>query len=204
MVSVKDNILQAGCTLLRERGVGALTQPQIAQAAGVKQSHLTYYFPTRTDLLVAVAEQVVSQTLDRIAASLVLAQAGAPGGPGGPMVPADWAQRMADVLLTGMPPRVIIGLVAAADAEPDIRPALVRLVAHVRQRLTHMLAHLGLAHDPTTALLAHATVLGLAVMYQARLTPQAEQELRTGLLGLIGLLPRHTPTPAPAPLPTVP
>lgn len=200
-MSVKDNILQAGSALLRERGVGALTQPQIAQAAGVKQSHLTYYFPTRTDLLVAIAEQVVSQTLDRISASLVLAQA---GGPGGPVVPADWTQRMADVLLTGMPPRVIIGLIAAADAEPDIRPALVRLVASVRHRLTQMLAHLGLAHDPTTALLAHATVLGLAVMYQARLTPEAEQELRTGLLGLIRLLPAHAPSLTPTTTPTSP
>lgn len=203
-MSVKDNILQAGSALLRERGVGALTQPQIAQAAGVKQSHLTYYFPTRTDLLVAIAEQVVSQTLDRVAASLGLPEAGLPDTPGASGAPADWAQRMADVLLTGMPPRVIIGLIAAADAEPDIRPALVRLVASVRHRLTQMLAHLGLAHDPTTALLAHATVLGLAVMYQARLTPEAEQELRTGLLGLIRLLPAHAPSPTPTTTPTSP
>ena len=32
-------------TLLHEQGLAALTQPRIAKAAGVSQSHLTYYFP---------------------------------------------------------------------------------------------------------------------------------------------------------------
>lgn len=41
--------------LLRTTGVKALTQPQVAKAAGVLQGHLTYYFPKRTDLLLAVA-----------------------------------------------------------------------------------------------------------------------------------------------------
>lgn len=34
----------------------ALTQPKVARAAGVRQSHLTYYFPRRTDLLSGLLE----------------------------------------------------------------------------------------------------------------------------------------------------
>ena len=40
-VNVKEAILVAGQELLRESGVAALTQPKVARAAGIKQSHLT-------------------------------------------------------------------------------------------------------------------------------------------------------------------
>jgi hypothetical protein len=36
-MGIKEDILIAGLTLLREKGVTALTQPQIAQAANIKQ-----------------------------------------------------------------------------------------------------------------------------------------------------------------------
>lgn len=54
-MGIKGDILTAGSMLLREKGVTALTQPQVAQAANIKQSHLTYYFPTRASLLLAIA-----------------------------------------------------------------------------------------------------------------------------------------------------
>lgn len=56
---VRERILDAAVELLREHGVKALTQPQVARAAGVLQGHLTYYFPRRTDLMLAVAQHGV-------------------------------------------------------------------------------------------------------------------------------------------------
>ena len=50
-MNVKDAILDASVALLKDKGIAALTQPQVAKAAGIKQSHLTYYFPTREDLV---------------------------------------------------------------------------------------------------------------------------------------------------------
>src|ERR671924_1350465 len=55
-MDVRTRILEAALRLLGEGG-GAqnLTQPRVSKEAGVRQSHLTYYFPTVTDLLQAVA-----------------------------------------------------------------------------------------------------------------------------------------------------
>lgn len=51
---VRAKILAAAQHLIAERGFAALTQTRMARAAGVRQSHLTYYFPRRADLLVAL------------------------------------------------------------------------------------------------------------------------------------------------------
>src|SRR5688500_6001424 len=50
-------ILAAAVKLLREEGGKALTTSRVAKAAGMPQGHLTYYFPRRADLLVAVARR---------------------------------------------------------------------------------------------------------------------------------------------------
>jgi hypothetical protein len=41
--------LQAAVELIKTQGFSALTQSGVAKLAGVRQSHLTYYFPTRSD-----------------------------------------------------------------------------------------------------------------------------------------------------------
>ena len=54
-MDVRSRILEAALGLLAENGAHELTQPKVARAAGVRQSHLTYYFPTRGELLQEVA-----------------------------------------------------------------------------------------------------------------------------------------------------
>ncbi|HEV7436773.1 MAG TPA: TetR family transcriptional regulator [Pseudorhizobium sp.] len=51
---VVNRIVQAGLELLEEDGIHAITQTQVAKRCGIRQSHLTYYFPKATDLLLAV------------------------------------------------------------------------------------------------------------------------------------------------------
>jgi AcrR family transcriptional regulator len=45
--------LNAALDIVEKDGVEALTQPRVAKVAGVRQSHLTYYFPRKADLFVA-------------------------------------------------------------------------------------------------------------------------------------------------------
>ena len=54
--STRERILDTALALLKELGYDKLTQPQVAKAAGITQGHLTYYFPTRSNLLLALAE----------------------------------------------------------------------------------------------------------------------------------------------------
>lgn len=54
--STKQRILDSALDIVEEQGVRALTQPRIAKAAGLRQSHITYYFPRKADLLIALLE----------------------------------------------------------------------------------------------------------------------------------------------------
>jgi AcrR family transcriptional regulator len=55
-ISTQQRILNAAIRIALKSGVKSLTQPKVAKAAGVTQSHLTYYFPRKADLLAAVLE----------------------------------------------------------------------------------------------------------------------------------------------------
>jgi AcrR family transcriptional regulator len=54
--------------LLAESGAHDLTQSKVSRAAGVRQSHLTYYLPTRADLLQEVARHSVEKLAGELAA----------------------------------------------------------------------------------------------------------------------------------------
>jgi AcrR family transcriptional regulator len=58
--SLRDCILDAAVKILSESGIKRLAQPQVAKEAKVRQSHLTYYFPKRSDLILAVTEKAIS------------------------------------------------------------------------------------------------------------------------------------------------
>ncbi len=176
-VNVKEAILVAGQELLRESGVAALTQPKVARAAGIKQSHLTYYFPTRAKLLLGIAEYTASEAMAHVAERL----AAKPER-------ATLAGMVSEIMINGLPPRVVIGLIVAADAEPGIRDSLRELVSNVRARLQSLLAAAGLAASADAALLFHATVVGLAVMHQARMSPASAAEVDNGVASMLKLL----------------
>lgn len=96
----RDRILEAALGLLAESGAHELTRPKISKVAGVRQSHLTYYFPTRADLLQEVARYSVEKLAGELAAERdhspahvaekIAAGAGDPGaGDGGGPGPGD-------------------------------------------------------------------------------------------------------------------
>lgn len=176
-MSVREDILAAGVGLLRQQGIAALTQPRVAWAAGVKQSHLTYYFPTRADLMLGIAEQAIASLSERLA-----------GLPAGQASQATLARAVAEVMIAGVPPRVVIGLVVAADADPEIRKRLRRLVRGVRRRIAALLAQAGLAADKDAALLFHGAVVGFAVMHQARQSRESAAEVKAGVAAVLRLL----------------
>jgi AcrR family transcriptional regulator len=68
----RKEILGAGVTILREQGLAGLTQPRVAAKTGLRQSHLTYYYPTRADLLTAVTCAAIQAQLAG-ARSLIMA-----------------------------------------------------------------------------------------------------------------------------------
>ena len=54
--NTREEILEVALEIVQKQGLKALTQTQVAATAGLRQSHVTYYFPKKTDLLLAVLD----------------------------------------------------------------------------------------------------------------------------------------------------
>jgi AcrR family transcriptional regulator len=111
---VREEILVAALAILGESGLQHLTQVQVATRAGVRQSHLTYYFPTRDHLLKAVAERGV----DGIASGLrrVVRRKGGQG--------RRLLERLATSIADLAHMRIFVGMILEADRDPAVRRAL--------------------------------------------------------------------------------
>ncbi|MEM9514984.1 MAG: TetR family transcriptional regulator [Actinomycetota bacterium] len=57
MTSTAERILDTARTLFNQRGYAATTQAAIASAAGLTQGNLTYHFPAKRDLAIALRDE---------------------------------------------------------------------------------------------------------------------------------------------------
>ena len=177
----KSTIISAGLQVLREEGFAGFTQPRIAARAGLRQSHLTYYFPTRVDLLTAVSRAAVDIQLARIDQMT----AGAPG---------DHAADMARNLVQHENTRVLMGMAQAADHEPALREVFRQLTAGILDRTGGLLETLGAAPSQTNRDMIHALSVGLAVIDLATARPDGEARTRAVLDAVFGLLGGRAPS----------
>lgn len=178
-MDVRTKILESALALLSETGVTELTQPKVSRGAGVSQSHLTYYFPTRADLLIAVAQHAIAQVMSR------LHEAVAQGATGG-------AERGAGVLVAALTDkrniRVMLGLVVASDEDRKIKVSLRRFVKDVRAVLSRELRTMGAQVDDDAIAALHATAVGLAVLNLARDNDDSRRDVETVIHGALGRL----------------
>jgi AcrR family transcriptional regulator len=161
-MDVRGRILEAALGLLAESGAHELTQPKVARAAGVRQSHLTYYFPTRGELL----QEVARHSIDKLAGQLAHRRR------------ASLAEGIAAGAADKRRSRVMLGLVAAADRDPAIKRRMRRFVAELRRRMTPLLAAGGFATDPASVAFFHSVIVGCAVLQLARDNAEARREAR--------------------------
>lgn len=165
-MDIRTRILDAALGLLAQGGARELTQPRVAKAAGVRQSHLTYYFPTIHDLVLAV----VMHTLDAIRASV--------GEHAPAQRPASLADGFAAVSSDKRRVRMMLGLVTAADREPRLKPRVRELVTTLRHGLAPLLRAAGLRATPDEVAFIHSVVIGQAVLQLARDDDDARREAR--------------------------
>jgi AcrR family transcriptional regulator len=191
-------LLDAAIAAVREGGYAALTQPKVAARAGMSQSHLTYYFPTRSDLVTAVAERVVSAQLTRVDAQEV-------------PLSREAASRTVTALVTATETsRVFMALVLAADTDPAVRPPMRELVSGMRQRMTYLLAALsGDTGSPERILshtadgqLFHTAVVGAIVLSLTegdQADDQANEQMLAHLLEMLTQAPEKLIPPGSSP-----
>ena len=161
-MDVKTRILNAALGLLAEGG--ELTQPSVSKAAGVRQSHLTYYFPTVTDLLQAVARH----SLDSLAREL--------GSTKAKRRPRSLAEGIAHGTRDKRRVRVMLGLVTAADRDASLKPRMRTFVKEIRGRIAPMLEAGGMQLTAQNVAFMHTVVVGAAVLQLARDNAEARRE----------------------------
>ena len=176
---IRTHILDAAFGLLAEHGVAWLTQPRVSKAAGVRQSHLTYYFPRRGDLLVGVARHFMDSVLGTWLAHAKQGKISAH------QLPAVLAEALTDRRRM----RAMLGLISAADEDPKIREALRGVVRLVRERLATLFGVLSLPNDAESVALAHTFIVGAAVLHHARADESARREAEVAVRFIVALLP---------------
>jgi AcrR family transcriptional regulator len=147
---VRDRIIAAAVEVLHEHGINALTQARVSELAGVRQSHLTYYFPTRSDLL---QQAVVAGT-----ASLLGVLEGPPGKRGQSL--GEFREELAAQVADRRVPRMMAGLVVASEEDPSLKRWLERFETDMCDRLLHALRARGLRPKRSAVELFQATVVG--------------------------------------------
>lgn len=148
---IRERILKTAMTILREEGIQALSQVQVARRADVRQSHLTYYFPKRHDLIDAVATRFVDD-LARGISDLA--------GRAGSSDPGAVLARIAEAIAERGHMRMFAGVIVEADADPDLRAMMVRVTRRVQSTLAELLGGED-ATDRARFLLASMWGLGL-------------------------------------------
>lgn len=127
---VRERILNAALAILREEGIQELTQVRVARRAGVRQSHLTYYFPRRHDLVEAVAVRFI----DGVERGLREVAAQSAGGD-----TRELLHRLAAAIGEAGHMRMFAGVVVAADGDPALRAVVVRETLRVQAILAGVL-----------------------------------------------------------------
>lgn len=184
---IRDRLLDAAVQLLHEQGIAALTQPKVAKAAGVTQSHLTYYFPTRAALLLAVAEHSIGHLLQGLQAELAQ-HAGEP----------QWlAQQLGVALVQPERARLMLGLLVASDEDAQVRAALREFIARMRARMTLLLQLLVPGITATQVALFHSSVAGSAMLNLIRQDEDSAAEVRAVISEVLALLQRPAAPVAP-------
>src|SRR3954462_1696203 len=151
-------ILDAALGLLAGHGFMEVTQPKIARAAGVRQSHLTYYFPTRSELLKALAVHSIESMLGSLAA----------GASAGRLTPALFAQLSGEALADKRRARVMLGLIVSSEEDRQIKQFMRDFVARVRATLTGVARLLGREPDAISIAALHMLFVGATVLNVAR------------------------------------
>jgi AcrR family transcriptional regulator len=162
----RARILEAAYALLSKQGVAELTQPKVARAAGLRQSHLTYYFPTRGDLLRALAQHSIGQMLSRLTGEATR----------GSLTPERLARLVGNMVSDKRRARTMLGLVVTSDERREIKQNLREFVAQVRGGIAGLAQMLGKDVDPERIVAFHSLMVGAAILNVARDNAQSRKD----------------------------
>ncbi len=177
-MGIRENIIESGLKLLREHGFGALTQPRIAAEAGVRQSHLTYYFPSRTDLLFAVADR---------SCEVLLAPLAERAERGDLSVDAV-VDALGDAITDRGVSRIFHALISASDEDEALKLQMRQFQKDSVRDLQQLFAGAGLALGDDDALLLHVMLCGASSLDLCVRSPASRRDARASIRRAVDLI----------------
>ena len=149
-LATREKILFAAVTVLNEEGFTALTQQRVCECAAIRQSHLTYYFPTRNDLLREAAAYGCEAMLGAITQGI----------DAGLVTLTNMREKLSADITDRRWARLINALIAASDEDVRIKPWLAAFDAKARERLLADFRRLRLDATEGDVELLYATFMG--------------------------------------------
>jgi AcrR family transcriptional regulator len=186
----REQIVEAAVAVIAEKGLQNLSLSEIEKKAGMSRGQLTYYFPAKEDILLAVFDRLVNLSYQRI---------GTPEGAlNGQASGWDWSKHLLEKIVGESPINPQFGILqytflSQIGSREDFRRRLATLYEEWR---SHMAAGLAadLARHPATrqvppralASVIQALLHGLSM--QAAADPEAfdRQEVVTLCLDMLG------------------
>lgn len=166
---LRAEILKAAVDLVDKGGIQAISQIKVARAAGVRQSHLTYYFPTRNILLQSIVEELTKDFL-----TLLDPDAPRPHE----FTLAHMRESLLQLVSDQRVPKLMVALVVAADQDPELNIWLDKFEAQRLNDLSAGLKGLGLEVSEQELFLFHTAMVGSLVVAIGQDTPEAAQKTR--------------------------
>lgn len=171
---LRGRIIEAAIRLLEQAGPKGFGQVKVAREAGIQQGHLTYYFPRKSDLLLAVIEALnerARRRLGRVSGELLGMDARARRQ----ALFTEARAMMRDRKRT----RVLIGLLAEAEDDAELQALIHEREARFQEWVKLLL---GDGVDALDAELLVATLRGLGMLQLAGRMPLAHLDALLGRL----------------------
>lgn len=124
----------------------------------MRQSHLTYYFPTRGELLKAVALHSIETLLGPVMA----------GASAGKLTPEIFARIAGEALSDKRRARVMLGLIVSSDEDREIKQFLRDFIERVRATMANVAKLLGKEPGEASIIALHTLFVGATILNVAR------------------------------------
>jgi AcrR family transcriptional regulator len=150
----REQILHAAVEILNAEGFGGLTQTRVAERAGMRQSHLTYYFPARNDLLRETAVYGCGAMLGALELGI----------DSGELNLHNFREVLAVDIHDRRFARLMCALIVASDEDAEIKPWLANFEAANMEHLKSSFHKLGLPVTIDEVAFFHATYVGSVML----------------------------------------
>jgi AcrR family transcriptional regulator len=167
-LDVRSRLLQAADDILVCEGIQALTQTRVAEAAGVRQSHLTYYFETRSALIRSIIEYTASGLVAQFTDD----------ARGGRVSIPELRRRLMESLSDRRIARRMMGILVSTDEDPSLLAVLDEIENRHCASMAQTIRRLGVELSDQDVMLLHSSLIGILLRYCNRNSKAARQRAR--------------------------